>query len=216
MARACARFSRREMLALAAGFLVLAPLAQPIPAVAASASAEEVVQGLVDDIWTTLNTNGVEESGRVDQLMVLLEARTDVGLISRLALGRYWNQLPEAQQADYQRLFREVVIRSMARRLNGFAEDAKGPLEERFQIVGSAPAGRDDTLVRSRVFPTDGQPRALDWRLRAGASAPVIIDLIVEGASLLVSQRSEFAAVIERHSLDGLLTELRARAASST
>jgi phospholipid transport system substrate-binding protein len=194
MARACARFTRREMLAFAAGFLVLVPLAERIPAVASSPSAEEVVQGLVDDIWTTLNANGVEESGRVDQLMVLLEARTDVGLISRLALGRYWNQLPEAQQEDYQRLFREVVIRSMARRLNGFAEDAKGPLEERFRIVGSAPAGRDDTLVRSRVFPTNGQPLALDWRLRAGASAPVI----------------------ERHSLDGLLTELRARAASST
>jgi ABC-type transporter MlaC component len=43
----------------------------------------------------------------------------------------------------------------------------------------------------------------------------VIIDLIVEGASLLVSQRSEFAAVIERQDLDGLLAELRARAGST-
>jgi ABC-type transporter MlaC component len=42
----------------------------------------------------------------------------------------------------------------------------------------------------------------------------MIIDVIVEGASMLVSQRSEFAAVIERHDLDGLLAELRARAAS--
>jgi ABC-type transporter MlaC component len=43
----------------------------------------------------------------------------------------------------------------------------------------------------------------------------VIIDLIVQGASLLVSQRSEFAAVIERSNLDGLLAELRARAQGS-
>ena len=63
-----------------------------------------------------------------------------------------------------------------------------------------------------RCFPTNGQPLALDWRLRAGDSGPVIIDLIVEGASLLVSQRSEFAAVIERQDIDGLLAELRARA----
>jgi phospholipid transport system substrate-binding protein len=65
------------------------------------------------------------------------------------------------------------------------------------------------------VFPREGQPLALDWRLRAGPSGPVIIDLIVEGASLLVSQRSEFAAVIERSDLDGLLAELRARAGSA-
>jgi phospholipid transport system substrate-binding protein len=214
MARACARFGRREMLAIAAGLLILTHLAESPSAQASSPTAEQVVQGLVEDIWTTLNTNGVDESGRVDQLMALLEVRTDVGLISRLALGRYWNRLPEAQQRDYEELFRDVVIRGMARRLNGYAEDAKGPIEERFQILSSAPAGKDDTLVRSKVFPNNGQPLALDWRLRAGASGPVIIDLIVEGASLLVSQRSEFAAVIERSDLDGLLAELRARAGS--
>ena len=214
MARACVRFDRREMLAVAAGLLVLAPLAEPTPA-ASSASAEQVVQGLVEDIWTTLNTNGVEENGRLDQLMALLEVRTDVGLISRLALGRYWSRLPEAQQRDYEELFRDVVIRSLARRLNGYAADAKGPIEERFQILSSAPAGKDDTLVRSKVFPREGQPLALDWRLRESDSGPVIIDLIVEGASLLVSQRSEFAAVIERSDLDGLLAELRARAGSA-
>ena len=212
MARACARFGRREMLALAAGLLVLAPLAKSPSAQPSSPSAEQVVQGLADDIWTTLQTNGVDEDGRLDELMALLEVRTDVGLISRLALGRYWNRLPEAQRQEYQELFREVVIRSFARRLNGYAKDANGPIEERFQILGSAPAGKDDTLVRSKVFPTDGPPLALDWRLRAGDSGPVIIDLIVEGASLLVSQRSEFAAVIERRDLDGLLAELRARA----
>jgi phospholipid transport system substrate-binding protein len=214
MARARARFGRREMLAIAAGLLVFGLLGVPAPG-APNPTAEQVVQGLAQDIWTTLNTDGVDGSGRVDKLVSLLEARTDVGLISRLALGRYWNRLPEAQQKDYQQLFRDVVIRSLARRLDGYAADAQGPIEQRFQILGSAPAGKNDTLVRSKVVPHDGPPLALDWRLREGASGPVIIDLIVEGASLLVAQRSEFAAVIERDNLDGLLAELRARAESA-
>jgi phospholipid transport system substrate-binding protein len=216
MIRACARFGRRGMLAVAAAFLVFGFPAGPTPAAAAQPSAEEVVQGLAADIWTTLHSNGVDENARVDRLMAMLEARTDVDLISRLALGRYWNQLPEAQQRDYQQLFRDVVIRSLARRLNGYAPDAKDPIDERFRIVGSAPAGQKDILVRSKVFPRDGQPLALDWRLRESGAGPVIIDVIVEGASMLVSQRSEFAAVIERHDLDGLLDELRARAASDS
>jgi phospholipid transport system substrate-binding protein len=49
--------------------------------------------------------------------------------------------------------------------------------------------------------------------LRERPGEPVIIDLIVEGISLLVTQRSEFAAVLERSGVDGLLTELRARVA---
>ena len=123
---------------------------------AARPGAEQVVQELADQIWATLNTSGADDSARVDRLMALLETHTDVDLISRLALGRYWNQLPEAQQKDYQQLFRDVVIRSLARRLNGYAPDAKDPIEERFQILGSAPAGKSDTLVRSKVFPRDG------------------------------------------------------------
>lgn len=215
MARALARFGRRGLLALAVGIVGGGLLAGPGTALAADPSPEQVVQALAEDIWATLHDNGVDEERRVDELTVLFEGRTDVALISRLALGRYWHQLSEEQRQDYEELFRDVVIRGMARRLNSYAENANGPIEERFRILNSATAGKHDTLVRSKVFPTNGQPLALDWRLRAGTAGPVIIDLIVEGASLLVSQRSEFAAVIERHNLDGLLAELRARADSA-
>ena len=215
MARAVARCGRRALLALALGGVALGPLAWPRAVPASGPDAEQVVLGLADEIWTTLRSNGVDPQGRVEKLTALLAARADVGLISRLALGRHWKELPEAQRQDYQELFRAVVIRSFARRLDGYAPEAEGGLEERFQILGSAPAGERDTLVRSKVYPAEGPPVALDWRLRATDAGPLIIDLIVEGASLLVSQRSEFAAVIERQKLDGLLAELRARAGSA-
>jgi len=216
MARALVRWGRRELLMIAAGFVVLALSLAPTPGQGGDAGAEGVVRGLVEDIWATLRRADGDPNDRVDELAVLLEGRTDVALISRLALGRHWNRLPEPARHDYQELFREVVIRSMARRLNTYAGDAAAPLEERFRIVSSAPVGRGDVLVRSKVFPSRGQPLSLDWRLRSSDSDLVVIDLIVEGASLLVSQRSEFAAVIERGDLDGLLAELRARAKSST
>jgi phospholipid transport system substrate-binding protein len=215
MARALVRSGCRELLAIAAGFVVLALFITPTFGQGASAGAEQVVQELVDDIWAALRRDGTDQDRRVDELTTLLESRTDVALISRLALGRHWSRLPESERQDYQKLFGEVVLRSMARRLNTYAEDAEAPLDERFRIVSSAPVGAHDTLVRSRVFPSRGQPLNLDWRLRTGDSGPVIIDLIIEGASLLVSQRSEFAAVIERGDVEGLLAELRARARST-
>jgi phospholipid transport system substrate-binding protein len=214
MARALVRVGRRALVAGATG-VVLALALAPTVGHAAEVSAEQVVQGLVEDIWTTLRRGDADRNDRVDELAMLLEARTDVALISRLALGRHWNRLPEPERPAYQELFRDVVIRSMARRLNSYAGDAEAPLEERFRILSSAAVGTGDVLVRSKVFPTQGQPLDLDWRLRNGDSGLVVIDLIVEGASLLVSQRSEFAAVIERGDLAGLLAELRARANST-
>ena len=107
-------------------------------------------------------------------------------------------------------------MRSFASRLNQFAKDAKGPLEERFTVISSAPAGKQDILVRSQVRPLSGDTLAVDWRLRGSdGGGPVIIDVIIEGVSLLVSQRSEFAAVIERSDMEGLLAELQARASST-
>jgi phospholipid transport system substrate-binding protein len=214
MARALVRSGRRELLALAAG-LILALRVAPVGGQAAKPSAQGVVQGLVEDIWAALRRDDGDPDARIDALAALLEARTDVALIGRLALGRYWSRLPEPERQDYQALFREVVIRSMARRLNTYAEDAKSPLEERFQIMSSATVGKGDVLVRSKVFPSRGHPLDLDWRLRETDAGPVVIDLIIEGASLLVAQRSEFAAVIERADVAGLLAELRARAKST-
>jgi phospholipid transport system substrate-binding protein len=211
------RMRRRDALGL---------LAATLPAVAgaawtgrtassqvATAAAESAVQELAAQIWQQLGQ--ADEQGRIDAIVVLLEDATDVELLSRLVLARYWQQLNDEQRARYQGLFRDVVMRTFARRLNQYAQDAEGPLEERFTLVSSAPAGKQDVLVRSRVRPQSGKALAVDWRLREGAAGPVIIDVIIEGVSLLVSQRSEFAAVIERSDMEGLLAEMQARASST-
>ena len=112
--------------------------------------------GLAEAIWTTLRENGADQEGRVDELTALLETRADVGLIGRLALGRHWNRLPEAQRQEYEELFRAVVIRSLARRLDGYAVGAEGALEERFRILGQGPRASATRWSAPRCFPTNG------------------------------------------------------------
>jgi phospholipid transport system substrate-binding protein len=178
----------------------------------APADAEAVVHELAAQVWQLLDRPDLNDQQRIDALATLLETKTDVELLSRLVLGRYWNQLSDPQQARYQSLFRDVVMHNFARRLNLYAKDSQGQLEQHFTIISTAPAGKQDVLVRSRVRPERGDTLAVDWRLRDGGEGPVIIDLIIAGVSLLVSQRSEFAAVIERSDMEGLLAELEARA----
>lgn len=172
--------------------------------------AAKVVRTLAEEIWSSRQ----DAEGRKEQLAAAIKAKTSVDLLSRLVLGKHWRSLESADQDEYRSLFSQVVIGGLASRLDLLLRDFNGPLDQHFSIAGSGAVGKKDVLIRSKVVATDGRALAVDWRLRGTESEPVIIDLIVEGVSLLVSQRSEFAAVIERSRMDGLMDLLRKRAQS--
>jgi phospholipid transport system substrate-binding protein len=216
MRRAPLRLDRRRLLALA-----LAAAAMPLGYDAAfagtpAARAEAVVGELAGEVWGLFRSGDLDPRTRLERLTGLLQSKTDVALLSRLVLGQHWQRLTEAQQARYRELFGRVVLRNLAKRLDQYASGATGPLEQHFRMTGSQAVGKQDVLVRSTVTTPAGDTVDVDWRLRDAAQGPVIIDLIIEGISLLVSQRSEFAAVIERSDMEGLLTELQARAISES
>jgi phospholipid transport system substrate-binding protein len=183
---------------------------RPALAVPAAAAAEEVVQRLVDQVWQLMANSGVDEVDQEDLLSVLDEG-TDVSLLGQLVLGRYWRQANPSQRTEYLILFRRYMFQTFVQRLRQYVGSDLGSAGERFQIIASRPVGTRDILVQSRVAPPSSQPLRVDWRLRERPGEPVIIDLIVEGISLLVTQRSEFAAVLERGGIDRLLGELQAR-----
>ena len=198
---------RSLWLGLWAASLVLLPAAPPLAA--DDSGSEAVVARLMTAVWSARIEPA--PAARQARLERAIEAATDLPLVSRLVLGRYWRRLDQDRQAAFQTLFRTVVIGSLARRLDDYVKDLEGELESHFRLRGSHPVGDHDVIVQSRVRPAIGPSLAVDWRLRNGA----IIDLAVEGVSLLISQRAEFTAVIERRSIDGLLAELRERAASA-
>src|SRR5918996_1289515 len=81
-----------------------------------------------------------------------------------------------------------------------------------FEIVGAQAVNERDAVVATRVTGGGRPPLKVDWRVRELDGGDLVaIDVIVEGISLIVTQRSEFSSVIERRGMDGLLAELRQR-----
>ena len=203
--------SRRRQLILGGLALLSWPLPRRLALAAPTATvAEEVVQRLVDQVWQLL-AGGEIDSVDQGELLSVLEEGTDLSLLGQLVLGRYWRQANPTQRTEYLRLFRRYMLQTFVQRLRQYVGSDLGFAGERFQIIASRPVGQRDILVQSRVAPPSSQPLRVDWRLRERPGEPVIIDLIVEGISLLVTQRSEFAAVLERGGIDRLLSELQAR-----
>ena len=203
---------RRRLLGTAVGSLLLALAPGTALATPAARTAESVVQRLVEQVWQVLEEGKIDDRSYA-QLLPVIERQTDLSLLARLVLGRHWRQASTAQRDEYQALFRSFVLQTFVKRLRRYAGPSLGAVDDRFEIITSRDVSKRDVLVNSRVLPPSSPPLRVDWRLRRRGEEPVIIDLIVEGVSLLVTQRSEFAAVVEHVGLDGLITELRSRVA---
>lgn len=132
----------------------------------------------------------------------------DLKTIARFTLGRYWRTATDAQRAEYRRLFEEFLVRSYASRFRDLDR-------MKLRILRTEPITKRDRLVLSTLT-DDGRERPplnIAWRVRKKGPELRIVDVVVEGISMSVTQRDEFQSVIHNRggTLDGLLSALRAR-----
>jgi len=198
--------NRRRLLGGALGLALLALVSwQGVRAEPSADAARTLIETVGHDVLGILRDASLSDQQKFDQLVDLLSGPIDLDLVARLILGRHWRTASEAQRADYLELFRAFALHTLASRLDVYGG-------QDFEITGAKVVGRQDALVSTRIL-SEGPPLAVDWRVRElDDRSLVAIDVIVEGVSLIVTQRSEFGAVIERQGLDGLLAELRRRA----
>jgi phospholipid transport system substrate-binding protein len=143
---------------------------------------------------------------RLTRFRQLFQADFDGPGIARFVLGRYWRTASEQEQQEYLKLFEDYVIFVYGTRLSNFNG-------ETFKVRGSR-SDESGTVVSTDIISPSGEsPIKVDWRLVADKGAFKINDVIIEGISMMVTQRSEFASVIQRHGgqVGGLLALMRER-----
>lgn len=121
----------------------------------------------------------------------LLQDSFDLETIGRFVLGRYWKTATAQQRTEYQQLFRKMVADVYATRFG----DYDG---QKFETRGHRGDGEKDTIVTSYIVPSNGPEIQIDWRVRYKNGGYKVVDVIVEGVSMSVTQRSDFSAVIQR------------------
>lgn len=176
-------------------------LAQP-----AAKGAADFVQSLGDRAIAVLADPKVSDAQAVEVFRDLLNKNFDVGTIGRFVLGRYWNTATAEQRDEYISLFERMIVDVYAQRFNQYAG-------ETFKVTGARPEGERDTVVTSQVLRPTGPPVNVAWRVRNRDGGFKIIDVVVENVSMSVTQRSEFASVIEQNGgrFEALLDALRQR-----
>jgi phospholipid transport system substrate-binding protein len=178
--------------------------ALPTPPVAASTldGAVTFVQNLGDNAIEVLKDPDTSPEQRRAEFRALLDRGFAVKTIGRFALGRYWRAATPEQQQEYLRLFRLFVLHTYASRFDGYSGQS-------FNVVKAHPIDDKDTLVNTEIWQANAEPLRVDYRVRVHQGDYKIVDVLVEGISLIRTQRSEFASIINRDGIDGLLALLR-------
>ena len=198
------------VLAAVAAFFAAAgvPRAQApaAPAAGAVAAIEAFYASLLAEMKAAKSA-GFDQRYRI--LQPAITRTFDLPLMTRIAIGPEWVDLPATEQQDLAAAFARYTISTYASRFDGYSG-------ERFEVDPSPVANPNGVIVATRLVQSDGKPITLNYLMRQGeGGAWRVIDVYLSGTiSELATRRSEFVAVLQREGAKGLVRLLERRAAA--
>src|SRR6516162_6976468 len=195
--------TRRFLLTIMSLLIASVSLAPTPTAIAADANV------FMNEMWNRaveVLSKKVPATERLTRFRQLFQADFDGPGIARFVLGRYWRSASEQEQQEFLKLFEDYVVFVYGTRLSSFNGKT-------FRVKGSRPEGNGVVVATDILNPGGEPPIKVDWRLISDNGAFKINDVIIEGISMLVTQRSKFASIIQRHGgqVGGLLALMRER-----
>ncbi len=177
-------------------FLILLFLT-PVSAWGANFSEEEdFVEKFADNAIMILSNNQISKNEKNDQFTNLVMSAIDLNLISQFVLSKAWKSATDDQKERYISAFKTYFINSYANKLDQYSG-------EKIIVNGSEEAGKyvivDTNIVREG---TDTLKINLKWRLLNKDGDIRIIDLNIEGISLVIAQREEFQSFLMNNNDD--------------
>ena len=170
-----------------------------------SMEADIFVQSTVNRAAETLSGNLTKEE-RIEKLKEIAKDTVDINGIGFYTLGAYRKTISNDQIEQYKILFEQYFLKSFSSRL---AEYSNPEIE----VISKKEISKNYTMVYSKLVETDQRPEVkIDWRIYTkNVNNPKIRDLIIEGLSLVRTQKEEFSSIIQSNDEDinALFTALK-------
>jgi len=153
--------------------------------------AETFMNEIGETVINLLTNKSISDQARAEEFQKILESSFDVKAAGKFVLGRYWNQASETEKHHFLELFKATTVASYATRFKEYTS-------EKFEITGSRIEGDGGVTVLSRIVRSKGDPISIDWKIFTDKNGkPRIYDVILEGISMGITLRSEYASVIQ-------------------
>ena len=194
--------------------LVVIGVASPVAAAADETTdgAKKFIESLADKAVTSLAAPDIDVTERRKRFRTLMLENFAFKRIAAWVLGRYWRGATDTEKQEYLKLFEDMLVLVYADRFAKYSGETLS--------VGMAESrGENDIIVHSQIVRPEGlKPVDVAWRVSAQEGAMKIVDVMVEGLSMGLTQQKEFASVIRQNGngVQGLLDELKKRIAANS
>ena len=154
------------------------------------------VQSTVNRASEALN-NKFSKEEKIERLKKIASETVDINGIGYYTLGAYRINISENEINQYEMLFEQYFLKSFSSRL---AEYSNPEIE----VVSKKKLNENYTMVSSILVGTEQRPEVkIDWRVYTkNPEIPLIRDLIIEGLSLVRTQKEEFSSIIQSNDGD--------------
>lgn len=125
---------------------------------------------------------------KAKELRQFLNSIVAVDDIGHFVLGRYWHMASKSQQQEYMKLFHKLLAYNITTQIKAF----KGVS---FHVTG-VHAGPEGEMVQTVIKRPNQQPAKVQWVVKTISGQPKIVDVVVAGTSLRITERSDYASVI--------------------
>lgn len=169
-----------------------------------SVAAGQYMQQLGLQAITTLRSKTIGASEKQRFMEQLFVANVDIPWVAKFVMGRHWKQVTPAQQQQYIAAYQSFVVKHYVSKfteytgqdiaLTGARQDAQGNYLVTMTILSSTPGVPAITTGYRLRLMQDGRFK--------------IFDVLVEGVSLITTQRTEFASVIAQMGVEYLIAQL--------
>lgn len=185
--------------------LVFSPLVNTASA-ATTETASKYIEDLGNHAIETLSNKALNKDVKQKKIEQLFRDNVDINWIGKFVLGRFWRQATDDQKKRYLKEYETFLVRHYATRFTDYTSGS-------FTINSSRDDGDDEFTVSMQIKSGEagGEPILVDYRVRVDSTHKggfAVFDIIVEGVSMITTQRSEFSSVISNKGMDYLITQL--------
>ena len=198
--------ARPRRLAVLTGALVLAAEA----AAYAGAAQEAIIKGTIDAAFAVLKDRSLAGREKRPQRIAALRAVADRAFnwaeMARSSLGAQWRGLDEKQRVRFVEVFKEVLAARYMDDIDRFQGT------ETVTVDGSAQQD-EDVVVRTTLLTSSRERVPIDYRMRAQQGSWTVVDVTIEGVSLVNHFRKTFAGALANMTIDQLIERLKGQRA---